>query len=93
MPSQSNRDDERSAIEQLEQRVHELKQGFDARRDWTSAEIEALDAMISMWRGFKALGFLMGSVKTIIIWIGVFAAALIAFRSGILDWLGLGAPK
>lgn len=80
-------DSARTPIERIEKRVDDLR----LRKEWTPEEIEALVSMIALWRGFKALGFLFGSVKQILIWIGVFAAGVIALRSGLLDWLGIGA--
>lgn len=86
MPGPTPEHDDLNPIDRLELRVDELRR----RREWTPDEIEALVSMIALWRGFKALGFLFGSIKQILIWIGVFAAGVIALRSGLLDWLGLG---
>lgn len=80
--------DIRDPIARIEARVEELQQ----RRDWSPEEIDALVSMIALWRGFKAMGFVLSSLKQIGIWIMAFSAFVIAFRSGLLDWLGI-APK
>lgn len=86
MPGQHNdKPDTRDPIARIEARVEELT----ARREWTPEEIDALVSMIALWRGFKAMGFVLSSLKQIGIWIMAFTAFVVAFRAGLLDWLGI----
>lgn len=77
---------EESAIKKLEVVVEDLRR----RHAWSDDEIAAINSMIKMWRGFLALGVVFGATKQVLIWIGIFAAGLVAIRSGMLEWLGIG---
>lgn len=70
-------------------RIEDRLQVLEDRQEWVPDEIELLREMIAVWRGVKAMRFVLGSLKQIGIWIMAFSAFVIAFRSGLLDWLGV----
>lgn len=50
-------------------------------------EVEALKRVAARERAWIAVGFLAGSVKMVLTYIGFFLAAWAALKAGILDWL------
>jgi len=48
-------------------------------------EIEVLNRVIHMVRGFDALGSLAGFVKNTVVWFGIVVGGFIAFKTDVID--------
>lgn len=68
-------------IEALERMIRELEGRFSPE------EIMALKRVAARERAWIAVGFLAGSFRTILTYVGVFIGAWAAFKAGLLEWL------
>ena len=60
--------------------------------DFDEEDIQVLKRVIVMVRGFDALGSFAEFVSKTIIWLGIVIGGLVAFKSGVIDFI-LSAMK
>lgn len=50
-------------------------------------DVAELREALDLYRGFKAMGVIGSALKRMIIWIGIVAGGIVAFKAGLVDWL------
>jgi hypothetical protein len=54
---------------------------------FTPEERKALKSLAKAMRGLEAIGWLAGSLKTFLIWLGIIVGAWVSWKAGFLEWL------
>jgi hypothetical protein len=74
------------------EKIMELVEEQARQRKWSTEEVEIIEGWIKAGRALRALGWLGGLLKPMLIGAGAIIAALAAIRLGLIDWLGVGKP-
>lgn len=84
----SNKKTTSELIEDLRKSVAALEK----RHFLKPEEVEAFNHMYKLYVGWHSLGVLYGALQKIFLAFAFITGAIIAFRSGLLNFLGLGGP-
>lgn len=78
-------DDELKALLQKlsEQAAHEVPAVLSA------SEVETVRRMIKVFLTAEAMGTAFGFLKKVAIWVAAIGTGYVAFRAGVLEWLGI----
>lgn len=73
---------DKSALDKLEELLSRQRDFFN------DDEIAALKRVAARERAWMAIGMLAGGMRTVLTYIGFFIGAWMAFKAGLIDWLG-----